>query len=148
MKRQIEDYLRARGVQYFRGHHDDEYFFLVDFVSDAYRGRLNVHLDVGEADPDTVLVTVSPDRYYPAETTPWLDTVAGRWNAGDCVLDAVVHGSCDQRLVGVQARGRTRPADAAALNAFVDAAVAEAIDLFGQIAGVAAPASNALRDAG
>jgi hypothetical protein len=44
----IEEYLRARGVRYFRGHHDDEYFFLVDFQSDfcldASHGRLHVHL--------------------------------------------------------------------------------------------------------
>jgi hypothetical protein len=31
----IEDYLSTRGVRYFRGHHDDEYFYLVDFVVGA-----------------------------------------------------------------------------------------------------------------
>jgi hypothetical protein len=56
MQRQIEDYLRARGVRFFRGHHDDEYFYLVDFLSGAYRGRLNVHLEACEAEPGTVLV--------------------------------------------------------------------------------------------
>ena len=50
MKRQIEAYLRARDVQYFRGHHDDEYFFLVDLVAGASSGRLNIHLEECEAD--------------------------------------------------------------------------------------------------
>lgn len=149
MKRQIEEYLRARGAQYFRGHHDDEYFFLVDFLAGADRGRLNVHLGVDDAAPDTVQVTISPDRYYPAEQTERLVRLAEQWNAGDPVVVARVHGSCDPHLVGVQAHGCTRPADNAALTGFVDSAVAAGIDLFAGIATAAAPAPNAvLRDAG
>lgn len=149
MKRQIEDYLRARGVPYFRGHHDDEYFFLVDLLAGASRGRLNVHVEVCAAEPDALLVTISPDRYYPAEKAALLGALADRWNAGAPAVRAVVHGSCDPLLVGVQARGHHRPADAAGLSAFVDAAVAAGIDLFGQLAGTATEASSpALRDAG
>jgi len=148
MKRQIEDYLRARGVQYFRGHHDDEYFFLVDFLVGAYRGRLNVHLRACDDDADAVLVAISPDRYYPAEKAEWLGTLADQWNAEEPAVRAMVHGSCDPHLVGVQARGRYRPADVAALTGFVDAAVAAGIDLFGRMAAAAVPASNNLRDAG
>lgn len=149
MKRLIEDYLRSRGVQYFRGHHDDEYFFLVDHLAGASRGRLNVHVEVCAADPDAVLVTISPDRYYPTERSAWLGALADRWNAGDPAVRAVVHGSCDPSLVGVRALGRHRPTDADGLNDFVDAAVAAGIDLFGQLADAAAVASNpVLRDAG
>ena len=149
MKRQIEDYLRARGAQYFRGHHDDEYFFFVDFVAGAYRGRLNVHIEVSGTEPEEVLVTISPDRYYPAEKAQWLGMLADRWNAAGPAVQAVVHGSCDPRLVGVQVRSLGRPADVAALAGFVEAAVAAGIDLFGRIAIAEIPSSSAaLRDAG
>ena len=127
MSRQIEDYLRARGVQYFRGHHDDEYFFFVDFPAGAYGGRLSVHIEVSDAEPEDVLVTISPDRYYPAENVQWLGMVADHFNAGDPVVRAVVHGSCDPRLVGVQARSRHQAADVVGLGGFVEAAVAGAM---------------------
>lgn len=149
MKRQIEDYLRSRGAPYFRGHHDDEYFFLVDFVSGADRGRLSVHLQACDDDADAVLVTISPDRYYPAEKAERLGRLADRWNAEARVVRAVVHGSCDPRLVGVQARGSARPIDVPELTGFVDNAVDAGIELFGRLAGTALPASGAvLRDAG
>lgn len=159
MKRQIEDYLRARGAPYFRGHHDDEYFFFVDFVAGAYRGnlsppgddrgRLNVHIEACDIEPGEVLVTISHDRYYPAEKAPWLSTLADRWNAARPAAQAVVHGSCDPGLVGVQARSRHRPADVAALTGFVEAAVDAGIDLFGRITSADIPAAEAgLRDAG
>ena len=149
MKRQIEDYLRARGVQYFRGHHDDEYFFFVDILAGADRGRLNVHIEVFDGEPHDVLVTISPDRYYPAEKAQWLGMLAERWNAGNPVLAAVVHGSCDPRLVGVQARSRHQPVDVAALTGFVEAAVAAGVDLFGRIFRAELPTADAgLRDAG
>jgi hypothetical protein len=149
MKRQIEDYLRARGVQYFRGHHDDEYFFFVDFLAGAYRGRLNVHIDVGGTESAEVLVTISPDRYYPAEKEQWLGMLADRWNAGNPVVQAVVHGSCDPRLVGVQARSLHRPSDVAALTGFVEAAVGAGIDLFARISSAELPEGGVgLRDAG
>lgn len=149
MKRRIEEYLRARGARYFRGHHDEEYFFFVDFLAGADRSRLNVHLEVDAAAPDTVQVTISPDRYFPADKTEWLATLAEQWNGADPVVRAVVHGSCDPHLVGVQARGRTRPADTAALTGFVDAAVGAGIDLFARIVTAATPARGAeLRETG
>ena len=149
MSRQIEDYLRARGVQYFRGHHDDEYFFFVDFPAGAYGGRLSVHIEVSDAEPEDVLVTISPDRYYPAEKVQWLGMLADQWNAEHSVVRAVVHGSCDPRLVGLQARSRHQPADVAALGGFVEAAVAGGVDLFGRISGAgAAGGQTGLRDAG
>lgn len=149
MNRLIEDYLRTRGVRYFRGHHDDEYFYLVDFLVGAYRGRLNVHLEVAGTDRDTVLVTVTADRYYPAERREALDGLVDRWNSAHPPVQAVVHASCDPRLVGVTAGGRSQPADAATLTEFVDAAVAASIELFGAMAGLGGSAQHGiLRDAG
>jgi hypothetical protein len=151
MNRLIEDYLRTRGVRYFRGHHDDEYFYLVDFVVGAYRGRLNVHLEAGGADRDTVLISITPDRFFPAERREDLDGLVARWNAGAPPLEAVVHPSSDPRLVGAMAHGCHRPADAAALGEYVDAAVGSAIELFGAMPDPAAGARqtpDTLRDAG
>jgi hypothetical protein len=148
MTRQIEDYLRARGVRYFRGHHDDEYFYLVDFLSGAYRGRLNVHLEACDAQPGTVLVTISPDRYYPVQKADRLGDLAGRWNAGDPAAAAVVHGSSDPALVGVYARTRIQASDLPALTEHVEAAVAAAAELFGQVEALPTAPAAVLRDAG
>lgn len=149
MNRQIEDYLRARSAPYFRGHHDDEYFFFVDYVAGAYRGRLNVHIEACGAESGEVLVTISPDRYYPAERAQWLGMLADRWNAAGPAAQAVVHGSCDPGLVGVQARSSHRPADLAALTGFVEAAVGAGVELFGRITSADMPAAETgLRDAG
>ena len=146
MNRLIEDYLRTRGVLYFRGHHDDEYFYLYG----AYRGRLNVHLEVPAADRNAFLVTIAPDRYYPANRRERLDGLVARWNAGAPAAEAVLHESSDPRLIGAQARLLFRPADAAALAGSVDAAVCSAIELFGTMADAAGSAEGRaiLRDAG
>ncbi|MFM9034474.1 MAG: hypothetical protein ACKOQ4_09325 [Mycobacterium sp.] len=151
MNRLIEDYLRARGVRYFRGHHDDEYFFLVDFVAEAYRGRLNVHLEASGADRDSVQVSVSPDRYYPAGRREVLAGVADRWNAEARVVRSVILDSSDPHLVGVLARAEQRPGGPAEFADFVEAAVSGAVELFGLMTAVVAPAQQApgaLRDAG
>lgn len=155
MNRLIEDYLRTRGVRYFRGHHDDEYFYLVDYVVGAYRGRLDVHLQVCDADRGGVQVSISPDRYYPVQYQQRLEDLVARSNAGTPAVRSLVHDSCDPRLVGVLARGQSRPADTAALRDFVEAGLACSVDLFGAMAGMAAgmaqadqQGSDALRDAG
>lgn len=146
MNRLIEEFLRTRGVRYFRGHHDEEYFYLVDFVVGAHRCRLNVHLEVCDADREGVRVSITPDRYYPAARRDALDRLATRWNAVSTTLQTVVHQSCDPSLVGVLATGQCRPRDAAALSDFVEAAVASAVGLFGSMAPAQAP--DVLRDAG
>lgn len=131
MSELIEDCLRARGVRFFHGHHEREYFFLMH----SRHGRIAVHLDRGGAAPDEITVTVSPDRYYPAADRDRLSGLAGRCGAR-------VYPSSDPGLVGVVASNSGRPADAAALNDLVDDAVAVALDLFGRMGEVG------LRDAG
>jgi len=146
----IEDYLHSRGVRYFRGHHDNEYFFLVDFLAGAHRGRLNVHLELCGAALDAVSVSIAPDRYYPADKRERFTELAARWNAGG-VVEAVVHESSDPRLIGVLARSLHRPTGLADLTDFVEGVVTSAIELFGGMSAAAAPsqqASDALRDAG
>jgi hypothetical protein len=150
MNRLIEDFLRTRRARYFRGHHDDEYFFLVDFVRHL-KGHLNVHLEVGGTDRDAVRVSVSADRYYPADRRARLDELVSRWNADAPALSATIHDSSDPRLVGLLATAEYRPADLADLTDFVDAALAGAVTLFGSAAGVVGPAQQSphtLRDAG
>lgn len=146
MIRLIEEYLRTRGVRHFRGHHDDEYFYLVDFFVGAQRCRLNVHLEVAGADQDSVLIAITPDRYYPAVQQGDLESLAARWNATGERLEIVVHDSCDPSLVGVLARGRCRPGNAAELAGWVEDWVASAVGFFGGIATAETP--DSLRDAG
>lgn len=148
----IEDYLRSRGVRYFRGHHDDEFFYLVDvgidFVRGRRAGRLNVHLEVCGPGRDAVRVSVSPARFYPADRRDRLTAAAARWNAGDPCVHAVVHDSCDPALVGVDARITRRPVDGAGVADLVDHAVASSVELFGLMRDAALPEPHGLRDAG
>ncbi len=147
----IEDYLRSRGVRYFRGHHDDEFFYLVDFLVEGHRGRLNVHLEVCGDGRDAVRLSVSPERFYPADRRDRLTAIAARWNAGDPCVYAVVHESSDPELVGVSAGPTHRPGDLAGLTDFVDRAVGASIEVFAQLRHAGLPDvadGRALRDAG
>ncbi|MEI7914227.1 MAG: hypothetical protein WCH82_05715 [Mycobacteriaceae bacterium] len=149
----IEEYLRTTGLRYFRGHHDDEYFFLVDFlfVADAHHGRLHVHIEAAGPDRDVVQVSITPDRYYPAQARDRLTALAARWNAGHPGSQVVVRDSCDPALVGVLLLHADRPADADALASFVDETVSAGIELFGRMrqAVTELPQTPAgLRDAG
>jgi hypothetical protein len=116
-------------------------------VSGAYRGRLNVHLEICETEPAAVLVTISPDRYYPVGVADRLADLTERWNAGNPPAEAVVHGSSDPSLIGVVAHSRIRTSEQPALAEQLQAAVAAAAELFGQVAELPA-ARSVLRDAG
>ena len=151
----IEEYLRARGVRYFRGHHDDEYFFLVDFQSDffldASHGRLHVHLEVGGVARDDVRLSITPDRFYPVGKRELLTSLSTRWTAGSGGAEAVVHGSSDPALVGITVSDRFRPTSGSGLAYYVDQSIASAIELFEQVTAEALPAHPSpavLRDAG
>ena len=148
MNELIEDYLCNRGKRFFRGHHADDYFFLVDVLVDGRHKRLTVHL---LAVADGVEISIAPDRYYPAEARDRLDELVERWNLAEPGADVVIHRSSDPGLVGVSVHDHTRPANVAGLRAFVDHAVGAAIDLFAGMRRVAAPAEQGgplLRDAG
>lgn len=158
MNKLIEDYLRSRGVRFFRGHHDDEFFYFVDVPVSAVRARragradrLNVHLEVSGPGRDAVRVGISQDRFYPVDRRDRLCAVAARWNAGDPSVRAVVHDSSDPTLVGVGAQITHRPVDMAGLADFVDQAVESSVELFGLMRDVSPPESRSaavLRDAG
>ena len=144
MNELIEGYLRARGVRYFRGHHDDEYFHLVH----TRTVRLHVHLEVCGDDRDGVLVSITGDRYYPAGQRDQLQQAISRWNAECHDIGAVVQESSDPHLVGVAAGSRYHGVDAAQFGTFVDGAIAAAAELFARIGDLAPAAPQALRDAG
>lgn len=155
MNELIEEYLRSRSVRYFRGHHDDEFFYLVGVPVSAFRarraGRLTVHLEVCGPGRDGVRVSIGPDRFYPAARREPLTAIAARWNATDPCVYAVVHDSCDPALVGVEARITRRPVDFAGLADIVDRAVSTSVELFGLMADAAVPDARGtagLRDAG
>ena len=147
----IKDYLRAKSVRYFRGHRDDEYFFLVESPGGAVRGRLHVHLAVSGLVRDTVQISITPDRYYPADKRDRLSGLAARWTAGGHGAEAIVRDSCDPSLVGVSVEDFFRPISAAGLAQFVDQTIASAAELFEQVTVETLPALRAtdmLRDAG
>lgn len=124
----IESYLRTRYVRYFRGHHDDEFFFLVN----AYHGRLHVHLEPSGPDRESVTIRVTAERYYPAAERAAIASLADRWNQAHPASGAVVFSSCDPRLVGVAAESRYRNTDAG-FGDFADQAIQAAVDLFGRL---------------
>ena len=143
MNELIEGYLRTVGVRYFRGHHDDEYFFLVD----ARAGRLYVHLEVSGADRDAVRIDITPDRYYPAAHRDEIHHAVQRWNDEEHGIGALVGRSCDPQLAGVSAGSVYRGSGAGEFSAFVDDSIAAAAELFDRIR-LAVEPRHALRDAG
>ena len=142
----IERYLRSRQVRYFRGHHDDEFFFLVN----AYHGRLHVHLEPCGADREMVKVSVTAERYYPATSRAAVAALAAQWNQASPPARAVVFQSSDPRLVGVAAKSRYSASESTDFGMFVDATIQSSIDLFGRMkASVRAqPDGEHLLDAG
>ena len=144
MNELIEECLRIRGVRYFRGRHDDEYFHLVHTGA----GRLYVHIEVCGADRDTVQISISPDRYYPAAHGDRLQQAVARWNAECHEVGALVMASSDPNLVGVAAGSRYRGSDPIDLGDFVDGSLVAAVELFGQIGAGEGPVAPTLRNAG
>lgn len=153
MNELIEDYLRSGGVRYFRGHHDDEYFYLLhdhllhDHLLHGRRPRLHVHLEVCGADRDAVEITITPDRYYPAALRDDLQQTVESWNDEAHGIGALVTGSSDPHLAGVAAGSRYRGGDSGEFGEFVDNCVAAATELFERIR-IATGSAEALRNAG
>lgn len=116
----IEQSLRGRGVRYFRGHHDGEFFFILDLLGESGRSHLHVHLLPGAA--GSVTVHISGDRFYPVSERDHLTGLAGRCAALSGV-GVEVHDSSDPELVGVLVTAAGRPAGAGEVTALIDAAV-------------------------
>jgi hypothetical protein len=133
----IESYLRTRQVRHFRGHHDDEYFFLVS----AYHGRLHVHLQPCGPSGAAVQVSITAERYYPAEQRTRVAALVKQWNDAAPRVTATVFDSSDPRLVGVLAERRYRAGDTE-FDPFVDQTVQSAIDLFGRLRALVASSSD------
>ena len=142
----IERYLRTRQVRYFRGHHDDEFFFLVS----TYHGRLHVHLEPCGAHGEMVKVVATAERYYPVFSRTRVAALADQWNQAGPPARAVVFESSDPRLVGVAAESRYGDSAETDFGTFVDATIQSSIDLFGRMkASVRAqPDEEHLLDAG
>jgi len=137
----IEGYLQSRQMRYFCGHHDDEFFFLVN----AYHGRLHVHL---QPDDSAVYISITAERYYPADRRAGVAALVQQWNDTDPHAAASVLSSCDPRLVGVVAERRYHPGDGE-FGPVIDRTIQSAIDLFGRLRAVVASSDDShLRDAG
>src|SRR5246500_3481213 len=128
----IERSLCTRGSRYFRGAHDGEYFY----VAKTRPRRLHVHLEVSPAHGDVVIIRVAPACFFPATDRPWLTHFADLWNQQDREVTAIVHGSPVPPPIGVVARRSHWIQDHVAFEdfaSFVGHAIADAIDLFGQL---------------
>lgn len=128
---QVERYLCTRGSRYFRGRHDGEFFYVA-----STRPRLDVHLEVCPTDGDVLMIRVTPACFFPVTDRPWLTHFAEIWNQQNHEVTAIVHGSSDPQRIGVVARRSQwirRGVSFEDFAAFVDAAIADAIDLFGQL---------------
>lgn len=137
----IAGYLQSRQMRYFCGHHDDEFFFLVN----AYHGRLHVHLQPHDS---AVRISITAERYYPADRRAGVTALVQQWNDTAPHAPARTFASCDPRLVGVVAERRYQPG-AGEFGSVVDQTVQSAIDLFGRLrAAVASSDDSHLRDAG
>ncbi|BBY61407.1 hypothetical protein [Mycolicibacterium sarraceniae] len=143
--RLIKSYLSTRQLRHFRGHHDDEYFFLVS----ANHGRLHVHLQPCGPSGAAVQVTITGERYYPAEQRCRVASLVDQWNDSAPRVSAAVFESCDPRLVGVLAERCYRGGDVE-FGPSVDQAVQSAVDLFGRLRMLMASRSDDARllDAG
>lgn len=145
-----ERYLRSRGIRYFRGHHDGEYFF----VADADGRRLHVHLGISRWHSDVFTIRFAPAFFFPAADSARLVELADAWNQQNRGVTVTVHGSSDPQRIGVFARGSRRIRDRITFEefgCFVDGAIADAIEFFSQLAPVADLRSTAqplLQDAG
>jgi hypothetical protein len=129
----VERYLRTRGSRYFRGRHDGDFFY----VANTHPRRLHVHLEICPAHGDVLMIRVVPACFFPATARPWLMHFADTWNQQDREVIAIVHGSSDPQRIGVVARrsqwirGNLNRFEGFA--SFVDAVIADAIELFGQL---------------
>lgn len=152
----IEGYLRAAGVQYFRGHHDGEYVFLVDYPAPVSgrtvdrHGKLHVHLR--GLDRTELQISITPDRYYPVAHRDRLEGLTARWGfaaAAGAARWAEVYDSCDPALVGVAAYAQGRPDGIEGVAVLVEGTICAATELFAGFAHrITAQRTAELRDAG
>ena len=147
----IERYLSTRGIRYFRGAHETEYFY----VANSRPYRLHVHLEISPVDLEIspeqheLFIRVTPACFFPVSDRPLLSHFADRWNKQDREVTAVVHESSDPQRVGVVAlrsrwiRGGFNVEDVHAFEdftAFVDCGIAAAIEFFSELTPVAVSA--------
>lgn len=137
----VERYLRSRGLRYFRGCHDGEYFFILTVGQE----RFHVHLEVLPAKSDVLLVRVAPGHYFPATDRDRMIGFARSWNAENRCAEVIVYESSDPSRIEVAAESTCPLADVEAddFANFADKAIRSAIKLFAEL--TSAPE---LRDAG
>jgi hypothetical protein len=128
----IERYLHTRGRRYFRGHHDEDYFFILTVGHE----RLHIHIEIPPADRHSVTVRATPSCFYPAAESARLWSFADRWNEESRPTRAVVHESCDQNRIGLAAQNSYRLAPNVPFEEFADLAdstIRSAVALFVEV---------------
>lgn len=128
----IELYLHSRGLRYFRGHHDGEYFFILTVGHE----RLHVHLEILPGSGDVLAVRVVPGHFFPAADRERMISFARSWNAESRRAEVIVHESSDPNRIGVAAENSCPIADGIDAEAFADFAdktIRSAIKLFAEL---------------
>ena len=132
----IERYLCTRGIRYFRGARESEYFY----VANTRPFRLHVHLEVSPKQ-HLLLIRVTPACFFPVSDRPLLTHFADRWNKQDRAVTAVVHESSDPGRIGVVALCSQWIQDGFHsfddFTTFVDGGIAAAIEFFSELTPVA-----------
>lgn len=125
----VECYLRARGLRYFRGHHDGEYFFILRVGHEQF----HVHVEVVEGDSDVVAVKVAPAHFFPGADRDRLLGFAREWNASSRCAEVLVYESSDPTRIGVAAQSSCRLDDAHDFAEFADKTIRSAVKLFAEL---------------
>ncbi|MGE5693663.1 MAG: hypothetical protein ACM4D3_00015 [Candidatus Sericytochromatia bacterium] len=124
----VERYLRSRGLRYFRGRHDGEYFFILRVGHQQF----HVHVEVVEGTQNVVAVKVAPAHFFPATDRDRLDGFAREWNAGSRYAEVVVYESSDPTRIGLAALSSYRLDDADDFAEFADKAIRSAVKLLAE----------------
>ena len=128
----IESYLRIRGIEYFRGQRDSDYFF----IAKAVCGALHVHL-AEAAYGRSMSVQVTVPRFFPAADRRRLMRLARRWNRRGGLIKVVLYRSVDPTRIGVVAEGFVPVGCGVGFEEFtvaVDASIAGGAEFFGEVA--------------
>ncbi|MFZ0833196.1 MAG: hypothetical protein WAM92_08965 [Mycobacterium sp.] len=124
----VQRYLRRRGLRFFRGGHEGEYFFILTVRHE----RFHVHLEVISGKPDVLVVRVAPGHYFPATERDRMVSFARSWNAGSRRAEVIVCESSDPSRIGVAVQSSC-PITGIDLDDFANRSIRSAIQLFAEL---------------
>jgi len=127
----VERYLHSRGLRYFRGRHDGEYFFMLTVGHE----RFHVHLEILPGKSHVLAVRVAPGHFFPATDRDRMIGFARSWNADGRHAEVILSESSDPRRIGVAAQSLCQIGhlDIHDFANFADKTIRSAIRLFAEL---------------